>query len=140
MVTIQIQNRVEEIRGLEDSLRRFFADNDLVEDELATIHLVLEELVSNVISYGYDDDRPHTIVIRVDLRDQDLRIEVEDDGRAFNPLEQPIPELADTLEEHRVGGLGLLLVRKLTDQLSYRREGGKNLLEMRKIGVKKNMT
>ena len=135
MITIQIENRIEEIRGLEDALCRFFAENNLVEDELSAIYLVLEELVSNVISYGYDDDHPHAIVIRLDLQDQNLRIEVEDDGRAFNPLEQPISEPSDTLEEQRVGGMGLRLVRFLVRDLTYRRVGEKNVVTFTRPGV-----
>jgi serine/threonine-protein kinase RsbW len=57
-----------------------------------------------------------------------MKVEVEDDGRPFNPLEAPPPDIGKPLAEREVGGLGIHLVRKMMDELEYRRENDKNLL------------
>jgi serine/threonine-protein kinase RsbW len=61
-----------------------------------------------------------------------MKVEVEDDGQPFNPLEAPEADTTKPLEERTLGGLGIHLVRKLMDDLEYRRHEGKNLLVMKK--------
>lgn len=61
-----------------------------------------------------------------------MTAEVEDDGRPFNPLEAPEPDLAAPVEERKVGGLGIHLIRNMMDHLEYRRLQGTNLLVMKK--------
>ena len=61
-----------------------------------------------------------------------LSAEVEDDGRPFNPLTAPAPDLTSAVEDRPVGGLGIHLVRSLMEQVDYRRESGKNHLIMSK--------
>jgi anti-sigma regulatory factor (Ser/Thr protein kinase) len=90
--------------------------------------LVLEEIITNVISYGYDDGLEHQISVRLSLKDPNMKVEVEDDGRSFNPLEAPPPDMGKPLTEMQVGGLGIHLVREMMDELEYRRENHKNLL------------
>ena len=52
-----------------------------------------------------------------------------DDGPRFDPLEEA-PEFDPDLpiEERRIGGVGVHLVRTLVDDASYRYEDGKNRL------------
>jgi anti-sigma regulatory factor (Ser/Thr protein kinase) len=90
------------------------------------------ELLTNVISYGYSNDGEHEITLRLRVEPEQIRVEVEDDGKPFNPLEVPEADTTKSLEERAVGGLGIHLVRKLTDGLEYQRHKGKNLLVMRK--------
>ena len=60
-----------------------------------------------------------------------ITIEVVDDGKPFDPLnDAPQPDLASDLEDRRVGGLGLHLVRTTMDDMSYRRDQGKNHLTL----------
>jgi serine/threonine-protein kinase RsbW len=94
--------------------------------------LALEEILANIISYGYADDREHEITVSLDAQPGEVRVDVEDDGRPFNPLESPEPYTGDSLEDRPVGGLGIHLVRALMDGLEYRRQGDRNLLTMKK--------
>ena len=96
------------------------------------LRLVLEEVMMNVISYGSSGGR--LVRIQVDLI-QDagaLRLEISDDGVAFDPLSLPPPDLDLGLEERQVGGLGVYLVRTMMDSVSYRRDGDWNRLLMSK--------
>ena len=58
--------------------------------------------------------------------------EVEDDGRPFDPLAVPEPDIEKSIDERKVGGLGIYLVRTLMDSLEYERRSDKNLLIMKK--------
>ena len=59
-------------------------------------------------------------------------IEIEDDGRAFNPLDAPGPDLSASLMDREPGGLGIHLARSLMDQIFYQRVGQRNLLTLTK--------
>lgn len=136
MTTIALKNRIEELRRLEPFLRAFFEENQLPDQELNSVNLILEELVTNAIFHGYDDNREHEIVIRLAMERDDLRIELEDDGRAFDPLQAPAAKIAPTLEEQQIGGMGISLVKSLTNEIRYRRIEGKNHLTLRKSGIR----
>jgi anti-sigma regulatory factor (Ser/Thr protein kinase) len=93
--------------------------------------LALDEILTNIISYAYDDAKEHIIVIRLSLDQEKWTVEVEDDGRPFNPLNAPEPDTKQLLGERPIGGLGIYLVRKLIDELEYRRQNDRNILVMR---------
>ena len=59
-------------------------------------------------------------------------MDVEDDGRPFDPLAVPPVDTSLPLEEKLIGGFGVHLMRQFMDELSYARESGKNVLRMRK--------
>lgn len=90
--------------------------------------LVFEEMVSNVIRYGYDDEELHIVDVAVSVNDDDVVMVVSDDGRPFNPLERPDPTLPKSLADAQVGGLGIMLVRKAARDVSYARTDGRNQL------------
>ena len=59
-------------------------------------------------------------------------LEVEDDGKPFDPLQAPPPDLTLPLEKRPIGGLGIHLIRNLMDEVTYARVGGRNVLKMAK--------
>lgn len=131
-IRIVLRNDLSEIAKLQRELESFGQKCSLSSKTVFELNLILEEVLANVISYAYRDNRLHEIVVRADLRDGELVIEVEDDGRPFNPLQIPPPDLDRPLEQRNVGGLGLHLVRELTSSIEYTRREEKNHLVMRK--------
>lgn len=116
------------MRETDDSLRRAGASFDLIR----TVNLGLEEVITNIIKYGYDDRAEHRIEIAVHSSGSELRIEITDDGHAFDPLAHPAPNIKKSAEQREPGGLGIEFLRKLFDQLNYQREGDRNKLTLRK--------
>jgi len=96
------------------------------------IRLALDEVLTNVIEYAFVDAGEHAIEVRLAVADNLVTVEIEDDGRPFNPLEVPRPDLARPVEERPIGGLGVHLVRQVMNGLAYRRERGKNILTLTK--------
>jgi anti-sigma regulatory factor (Ser/Thr protein kinase) len=90
--------------------------------------LVFEELVTNVIRYGYGDEEPHLVDVAVSVDAEDVVMVVSDDGKPFNPLDRPEPDLPHSLAEAHVGGLGIMLVRKAARDVAYERRDGRNYL------------
>ncbi len=94
------------------------------------VQLAIEEVVLNVMDYGYDEG-VHEFELILTSEADTLTIEVVDDGRPFDPLNDvPTPDLEATVEERKVGGLGIHLVRTMMDQVNYRREQGRNYLTL----------
>jgi serine/threonine-protein kinase RsbW len=131
-IRMVLRNDLSEITKLQRELENFGQKCGLSSRTLLELNLILEEVLANVISYAYPDNRRHEIVVCADWRDGELVIEVEDDGRPLNPLEIPRPDLDRPLEQRKVGGLGLHLIREFTTNIEYTRRGQKNHLVMRK--------
>jgi anti-sigma regulatory factor (Ser/Thr protein kinase) len=129
---IVLTNRPEEKPRLLRALEAFAAEHSLPAKVLQAADLALEEHVTNVLNHAYADTAPHEIRVRLSCDRGALHVEVEDDGRAFNPLEAPPVDTSIPLEERPIGGLGVHLMRQFMDGLDYRREGARNILRMTK--------
>lgn len=70
--------------------------------------------------------------MHLNVQPGEVKIDVEDDGRPFNPLEAPEVDTTTSLVDRLIGGLGIHLVRKVTDGLEYKRLGDKNLFTLKK--------
>ena len=121
-----IVNDIDELKTIEGRLNELSESWDITSKAVFEIMLALEELVSNTIFYGYDDDDEHTIVLSFHLNGDALTISIEDNGVAFNPLDAETPNIDDTVENRRIGGLGIHLVRNLMDSVDYKRHNDMN--------------
>jgi serine/threonine-protein kinase RsbW len=99
---------------------------------LFEINLGLDELFTNIISYGFDDGIEHQIKFSLAKEQETLVVQVEDDGKPFNPLEATGPEVSQDLDSIDIGGLGIHLVKKMMDAIDYQRVEGKNRLVLKK--------
>jgi anti-sigma regulatory factor (Ser/Thr protein kinase) len=129
---LTLRNRLPEIARSQDELEKFAAGRCFPERPLHELQLALEEHLTNIIRYAYDDQAEHQIQVRFEFNPPELRLEVEDDGRPFNPLEHPAPDLTLPLDERPIGGLGIHMIRKSLDQVTYRRGQDRNVLVMSK--------
>lgn len=103
-------------------------------DEASRILILLEELITNLVKYGYPDRAEcgrAEIVLALD--GGRLEIEFIDDGREFDPLAGPPPNLEAPLETRTPGGLGLHILRSLTNEARYERRNGNNVTRLSRI-------
>jgi anti-sigma regulatory factor (Ser/Thr protein kinase) len=131
-IFLELKNEPSEFERLNRTLAEFAERHHLSAKVLFDMTLALEEILTNVISYGYDDGKEHQILVRLALEKGNFTAEVADDGRPFDPLAVPEPDTEKPVEERPVGGLGIHLARKLMDGFEYKRQGNKNLLIMKK--------
>ena len=89
---------------------------------------MFDELLNNIISYGFDDDGEHAIDIRIVIEETRVRVTIADDGIPFDPFSLAEPDTGLSVEERDVGGLGIHLVRNLMDEVSYERVGDRNVV------------
>jgi anti-sigma regulatory factor (Ser/Thr protein kinase) len=132
MKTITLQNDITEIPHLKARVADYGKIQALSDDLIQDVQLVLEEMVSNIIFYGYTDVQPHQIVVIVDIAKDTLMIEIRDDAQPFNPLAKSAPDLTVPFEDREIGGMGIHLMRTLMDNVAYHTVEGQNILRMTK--------
>jgi anti-sigma regulatory factor (Ser/Thr protein kinase) len=96
------------------------------------VDLALEEWITNIISYAYADRLEHWIMVRLMMAAGEARVEIEDDGREFNPLSRSPVDTSVPLEQRGIGGLGIHMITRIMDAVEYRRVNGRNILTLRK--------
>ena len=129
---LTIPNGLAEISGVVDALHNFSLQSNLPNDIDFALQLVAEEVLSNIILYGFPNGGSHTILMDVHTNGSEVSMLVQDEGVPFNPLDQPAPVRPVSLEEMKIGGLGIHLVRNSMDEVTYRREDGRNTLYLTK--------
>jgi len=127
-LTISINDAaMREVRGF---VADFVARHAVATDEQHRIMLVLEELITNLVKYGYRDRPAGSAEVILVLEESRLMLELVDDGDPFDPLEQPPPDLDAPIEERELGGLGIHIIRALADEVHYQRAGERNILQL----------
>jgi len=127
---IEIPNKINELQTVEKFVENVAEEINLPVNIKYQIDVILDELVTNIISYGYDDKDDHIIKLIITYKDDLMTMELEDDGIHFNPLELPPPDITIPLEERPIGGLGIHIVKNLVRNIDYKRENNKNRLVM----------
>ena len=120
------RNDDAQLRPLSEWFRGFARSNGIAEARARDFELCLNELVTNVIHYAYEDRGEHEIRIALERDCGELRATIEDDGRPFNPLEKEPPPIPLSLEAAGIGGWGIPIIRAFADDLSYERRDGRN--------------
>jgi anti-sigma regulatory factor (Ser/Thr protein kinase) len=112
-------------------IERFGGEWRVRSDDVARIIIAVEELVTNMVKYGYSlATEPGVASIALRLEGDRLAVEIIDDGDEFDPFAAPEPDLEAPIEQRRIGGLGLHLVKTLMDETRYRRDGAHNVVEI----------
>jgi serine/threonine-protein kinase RsbW len=136
-MTIDVHNRLAELDRVRQLVEAFGQAHRLPDRTRFELDLVLDEVLTNIVSYGYSDADDHVIVVRLSMaahrEGSEISVDVEDDGRPFDLTAASGPPLDLPIEQRPIGGLGIHLVRQLMDQLAYRRQQGRNVLSMKKL-------
>lgn len=116
----EIRNQPTALQYLKQELdSRLFAELQGFELR-ATVLLVIDELVSNLLKYGFSVEPDQRSYLKIEFDDDWLEIELKDNGHPFNPLIHREPaSLEQGLSDRSVGGLGLYLVLKMMDDVHY---------------------
>lgn len=131
-VSFKLKSKLSELDALCQKLEKFGQSMGLSKKCIFEANLALDELFTNIISYGFEDKNEHTVRITISLLNDELVVSIEDDGVPFNPTKVETPDLECTIEECRIGGLGIHLAKNLMDEVCYQRCNDKNILTLRK--------
>jgi len=129
---LRIASDLAELSRVANSIDEFCANLAIPASCTFKLNVALEELLTNTISYGYDDGKIHQIALSVVRQGNTLVTEISDDARPYDPLQAPPPDLDSAIEDRAIGGLGVHLVKTLMDEVTYAYEGGRNRVTLRK--------
>jgi len=129
-MAVVLENRLAELSVLTQMLQVFLRPYQLPSRTLYALELSLEEVFVNIISYAYEDNKPHAIHFDVDVDDEMIGMKFTDDGRPFNPLAVGKLDNRNPLMERAMGGLGINFVRKMRDMMEYQRRDDCNILRI----------
>ena len=127
---IQLAEGDDGLARVSAQLDTFAERRQLSPDVRRDLHLVIDEIVNNIVRHARP--RHPRVTIQLGIDDHALEILVVDDGEAFDPTSKADPDTTLGLDDRPVGGLGLYLVRQLMTEVRYRRLRGRNRLTMRR--------
>ena len=133
-LSIRVSNDLKELAVIAERIDEFCGQRDISVAVAYQVNVSLDELLTNTISYGYEDGARHEIQIDLRVDGSRLLIRIEDDARQFD-LTDSDPAGADTdssLEDRTPGGLGIFFVHQMMDLVSYRRENNRNVVVLGK--------
>ena len=129
---ISLDNDLHELAGVASEIDRFCEAREIEPQVAYAVNLSIDEILTNTISYGYDDDETHRIELVVRVDGGALVVVIEDDSAAFDVTAETQPELDASLSERVPGGLGLFLVHQMMDGVEYLRRDGRNVVTLTK--------
>lgn len=129
---ITIINQIDELTPVAGWLEEVGEEWELPLPLVLSLNLVLEEALTNTILYGYEEELPHEIHIRLEKHSEELKLTITDDGRAYDPTQKEDPDITLSVEDRPIGGLGILLIKKIMNSVDYQRISNKNILILKK--------
>ncbi|ATW23620.1 ATP-binding protein [Candidatus Formimonas warabiya] len=118
-----------DLEMLNREIEALCAENELLSAKLCTLQLIIEELATNIIKYGGKTGKDHSLEINIYTEKEKIVLIISDNTAAFNPLEAEDPDITQSSEERKIGGLGLFLVRKKVQSLTYENKNGLNIVK-----------
>ena len=89
------------------------------------------EILANIDMYAYQE-KGGELVVAVSHSDRKAKVVFRDRGPEYNPLLKDNPDVEMRIKDHKVGGFGLFIVRKMMDEVTYSRENGYNVLTIKR--------
>lgn len=132
LLQFSVANDLREIAVAADKIDEFCSVHGIPTATAYAVNLSVDELLTNTISYGYEDSGEHRIDLTIRLDGDVLALEISDDGVEFEPDSAEAPDTDASIEDRPIGGLGIFLTRQMTDSFDYRRDEGRNIVTLTK--------
>lgn len=118
-------HNMDEVSETSEKIHSFCLDNNIDPKSSYYAALCMEEMAGNVIRHGFGNDKkPHSLNMRVVLRDDDIMLRLKDDCVPFDP--RTIAELVN--DKKSFDNIGIRMVYGLADEVNYQNLLGLNAL------------
>jgi phosphoserine phosphatase RsbU/P len=129
---LTLNSELTELEEVKQSLGKILQAASLTVQLIEDAQLIVEEVLVNIIQYGYENRSNGYIDLRIEINNQQLTMTFKDSGKPFNPLtEIASPDMMMDDEDRSLGGFGFFLVQELAEQVDYVYLNGKNILTVR---------
>ena len=127
MLKVTVAGGCQEVAAAQAQVAVFLEQGACDSRTILRAELLFEEVVLNALRHGGAPD----VTVTATPADGAVELLFEDQGQAFDPVTAPLPETGTDLATSRIGGRGLLLLRRMTRSMEYERsEDGRNRLLM----------
>ncbi|MDR2417150.1 MAG: ATP-binding protein [Holosporales bacterium] len=125
---LTLENSIAEISRLCDAIELFCDQEQLSPRVRHDMLLVLDELVTNVITHGFSTGVGECVRVCLEKTEKGIYVAIIDDAPAFNPLAVKEPDVNASIEDRPIGGLGIHLMKQFSQHLAYQRKEEHNVL------------
>ena len=125
----QIDSLEEDFPPFASAFNAFCQKQNIGSDKIFDLELSLEELIVNSFTHGSSRD---TVKILATVEEEEIKVVLEDRAPPFNLLREAPPPPSDNIENRKVGGLGIHLVKNLTDRIEYSGSQNGNIITLLK--------
>ncbi len=129
-LSFKLKNNISELDKLGRKLNAFGEGIGLSKKCIFQINLALDELFTNIVSYGFPDNGRQSILVALSHDNGKISVKLEDSGIPFDPASRQMSTPETKIEDCKIGGLGLHLVKKIMDEITYQRCGKKNIITL----------
>ncbi|WP_407376685.1 ATP-binding protein [Methanobrevibacter sp.] len=120
MSSISLKPELNELYRLNEHI------SNIIKKKNNHVDLIVEEIFANIVNYS----NATFITVNANFEKQILTLEFIDDGFEFNPLKKENFKAPDTIEDAKIGGIGISLIKELADTLEYQYFNNKNHLKI----------
>jgi serine/threonine-protein kinase RsbW len=116
---LTVKSRTENLAEIRDFVRSTALDVGFSNETVENIVLAVDEACTNIIKHAYKFYPDGEILIKLKRSGGKFNIEIIDYGSSFEPEKVPVPDIQKFYQQHKVGGLGIYLMKTLMDDVKY---------------------
>ena len=116
---LRVKSKTENLSEIRDFVSNKALEAGIPQVTIENIILAVDEACTNIIKHAYKLSPEGEIIIKIDYDKEKFTVTIIDYGKSFQPERVPLPDLQKYYREHRVGGLGMYLMKSLMDDVEY---------------------
>lgn len=116
---LKVKSKTENLSEIRDFVSANAHRAGISSETIDNIILAVDEACTNIIKHAYKLSPQGEIIVRIDYDETKFTVTIIDYGKSFEPNKVPLPDLQKYYREHRVGGLGMYLIKSLMDDVEY---------------------
>jgi len=129
LLKIKLPARIEHLERYRTVVSECAKEQGVAQERIFEIELAIEEAFVNICNYSYPE-KPGDVEINCKIDDSHFTIEMIDSGIPFDVTLLPDPNLTANIDERKIGGLGVFLIKRMMDEVRYHRENDQNILDL----------
>ena len=110
---------LESLQIFRDFINDCCLQNNITDDVIFDLKLAVDEACTNIITHGYKDMDPGSIILSFRIRRNRILVQITDFGYAFEPVETPKPDIYAVLNDQELTGMGLFFIYQTMDNIDY---------------------
>ena len=114
-----VRSRTENLTRIRMFIQEIASAVGFNQESIDNMMLAVDEACTNIIKHAYKSYPDGEILIKIKYENKKLIITIIDYGKSFAPDLVPEPNIQEYYKQHKVGGLGMYLMRTLMDEVKY---------------------